>query len=1561
MLTEQHSVLLNLVMGVKGFDRGTRQLEAVNTIVGRLGDRTLPKFAKVGSVQMTNFKKNIDDTTVPMKRFTIAGENVAGGMNKVSYEAHAGNNKLAELKGGFNASVTAADKSHKSFRNLAGGVLKLGARAAMVAPLWMVMRSVLMSTVQAVQDNIKTYIDLEREMGRVATVTRGGESDLKKLKVAVIDYSATASKGFKEAASAVYALGCLKPDGLILTSEGVKEIQYIKKGDKVFGFDGQLTKVVSDLIVRDCSEKEIVKIKTVKNLPFEVTPNHPVFGVKSVKCFKKSIYNKICKNSCKRQCKAKPYENYKLEWIPAGELKEGDFLVIPKIKKRQDVTLNFDFGRNKKIVKNFPKKLDNDFALFLGTILGDGWAGKDGERVGIAFGNKDKEHKEWCQKYVNKLGYSYFRSSSVNKEKTCSQLVIWSRVLNKFIAKHIGRKAWNKRIPMFMFNAKDELIYSFLRGYYLSDGTKIRGEADCNISYRTTSPHITYSINYLVSKLGSSFILDKYIPDVNAKIKGKVYKYHPSYGITSSNFKGFANKICDLEKPNRPKFQKTWQDNNYIYFRITDIEKKFYDGKVYNFETKDNTYSVGVIVHNSAGLTVSQQMAGFKHIMDLSIGTFGNTEEIAKLVAGSFNVFGESLKGAYTESAKFKKITDILAFTYSEQQVEMSEIATAMTYVASIGKLVNVSFETLVTTIGVLNSGLLRGTKSGCYDNQTEVLTKKGFKLFKDVNIDKDIFATLNPETQKLEYQKASRKVDEHYSGLMYEAKNKHLDLLVTPDHWMYVADKRDGKYKREHARDIFGKDKYYKTGLKINERKEFSSKDEKTVENYKSYNDKIYCVEVPNHILFIRRNGKTVWCGNTALMNAFIALATKGDKLATLGVAFDPSKPLDFVNVMEQLHNIYGKQGKSLAGLKDLMDVFGRRGGRAAAQLVQDFERWKTALDDAEAKFEDFTETMREKAEDTLPAAFDKLWNSIKAGFVGALDTSGISSLVKQMAEVETRISKLRKYKRLIGEPAHELMGTPAGPQKTYLTEGTEEQLEYIERYKDLADIIEEVLSTEKKVKDVKIKAVSFAKEMNIQAEYLHEGLIDEKSVREHLTILLQLHGNLTEKEKEREKDIVNVMMKQIQLKKEELKLETKLRTGQEKKIETIDRAAKLDLMRVAGYTEEDIIRTKIADKITDVNKQLALHTDEQLKSLDIAELTSGQFDKWEEALIHVAGTAKDLYEIRKLTYKLDLESLKEIEGYGKKLKASFQGTFADFLSGEATLSDVFTKSSETFKKTLASAFSEGMTENIFNITGMDEMMGGFASKLKYAGQGMAGKMKEGYDYHVKLFRQLFREHAAGAGGGYAGGMVGGRTIGGGFGIPGITMPGFGVGGFMSQPFGDTANLYGVKGGKTGPAPRGQRTPATYGQILGVAGLTTMAVEGGGGLGTAGGLMSGVGGAAMGAAMLGIGQGVAATAGSAAVIGSLGFLGPLGIALMIGGMIMSSMQEAPTTRREEVKEQTRQISSRIDISNKQLDFVNRNLVSLREELTFIMSKSFYFSERDEVTNFAIGSARGGA
>jgi len=111
--------------------------------------------------------------------------------------------------------------------------------------------------------------------------------------------------------------------------------------------------------------------------------------------------------------------------------------------------------------------------------------------------------------------------------------------------------------------------------------------------------------------------------------------------------------------------------------------------------------------------------------------------------------------------------------------------------------------------------GVSRGL---CYDSETEVLTTNGWKFFKDVNIDTDLFATLNTNNHNLEYQKAICKTDENWSGEMYKIKSTMVDLLVTPNHRMYIQPINTQKYRRKEqqfiikqAKELVGKRVNYK------------------------------------------------------------------------------------------------------------------------------------------------------------------------------------------------------------------------------------------------------------------------------------------------------------------------------------------------------------------------------------------------------------------------------------------------------------------------------------------------------------------------------------------------------------------------------------------------------------------------------------------------------------------------------------------------------------------------------------------------------------------------------
>jgi hypothetical protein len=75
----------------------------------------------------------------------------------------------------------------------------------------------------------------------------------------------------------------------------------------------------------------------------------------------------------------------------------------------------------------------------------------------------------------------------------------------------------------------------------------------------------------------------------------------------------------------------------------------------------------------------------------------------------------------------------------------------------------------------------------GCYSDDTEVLTKQGWKLFKNLT-DTDILATLNPNNHYLEWQQVQQKFEYDYNGYLNHYHFRGVDLLVTDNHNMYVG-----------------------------------------------------------------------------------------------------------------------------------------------------------------------------------------------------------------------------------------------------------------------------------------------------------------------------------------------------------------------------------------------------------------------------------------------------------------------------------------------------------------------------------------------------------------------------------------------------------------------------------------------------------------------------------------------------------------------------------------------------------------------------------------------------
>ncbi len=102
-----------------------------------------------------------------------------------------------------------------------------------------------------------------------------------------------------------------------------------------------------------------------------------------------------------------------------------------------------------------------------------------------------------------------------------------------------------------------------------------------------------------------------------------------------------------------------------------------------------------------------------------------------------------------------------------------------------------------------------------CYDDQTEVLTRNGWKLFKDVSPEDEV-ATRQLSSAQLVYAKPTALMSYYYEGQMYCLEGRRLDLCVTPNHRMVTSYKKrdDSEQMRfEVAGEILHKYNRYHIG----------------------------------------------------------------------------------------------------------------------------------------------------------------------------------------------------------------------------------------------------------------------------------------------------------------------------------------------------------------------------------------------------------------------------------------------------------------------------------------------------------------------------------------------------------------------------------------------------------------------------------------------------------------------------------------------------------------------------------------------------------------------------
>lgn len=83
-----------------------------------------------------------------------------------------------------------------------------------------------------------------------------------------------------------------------------------------------------------------------------------------------------------------------------------------------------------------------------------------------------------------------------------------------------------------------------------------------------------------------------------------------------------------------------------------------------------------------------------------------------------------------------------------------------------------------------------RFVQVSCYDDRTLALTKNGIKRYDEI-VEGDVVYSLNPHTKELEEKPVQKVIVQDYDGDMVRFQTSRLDLMVTPNHRMFIENTR--------------------------------------------------------------------------------------------------------------------------------------------------------------------------------------------------------------------------------------------------------------------------------------------------------------------------------------------------------------------------------------------------------------------------------------------------------------------------------------------------------------------------------------------------------------------------------------------------------------------------------------------------------------------------------------------------------------------------------------------------------------------------------------------------
>lgn len=414
--------------------------------------------------------------------------------------------------------------------------------------------------------------------------------------------------------------GCLKHDTQVFTKNGFKDIKDLKVGEMVLSSDAKYHKVLS--VQKYDNNERLLRIRPYyQNLNgIECTNDHKILIGGRREKGSHGEYNNIF------------YKKNK--WVQADEVKENDFLVIPKynLAKKEDVIdladysddkmditkdkiIEYSLGSQKQPIREINRflPLNYDTGFFFGVFSGDGsFPKRNSAEIDICCNITD-DSDNYIPKIINNLGFKRLNGNGSNKpygkyinnESNCVYYWFSSRCLRNFledICPGYQRTAETKELFGYKLSENKDYLLGLIDGIVKSDGHNCKkGSKKTTIS--SISLKLLNQLRYVLLKMN---VLSTVIPHNTQETRKKWKNSKQGYQLNFNRrfLEGDLKKIVARH------------DEYNFYLPVKRIEKINAENYVYDISVEDsyNFLTSNGIVHNSVGGSLVAYCIGISQV-----------------------------------------------------------------------------------------------------------------------------------------------------------------------------------------------------------------------------------------------------------------------------------------------------------------------------------------------------------------------------------------------------------------------------------------------------------------------------------------------------------------------------------------------------------------------------------------------------------------------------------------------------------------------------------------------------------------------------------------------------------------------------------------------------------------------------------------------------------------------------------------------------------------------------------------------------------------------------------